>query len=860
MPTIRGCKKCNLVAGYSEGDDANISFGKDRILAQTFPISAETVIFRCRLKQWSLDPRRRCIYTLRATDGAGVPTGPPLAECGLSESGWKMYSPGKWRRFDFMSFPVLAPGQYALCTAVPTAPDAVRYKTRADQSIPGYVDGMAYASDDAGATWHQLPSTDFLFEIWGWETPPVEPDEDVISNWGPTDIEPALTLEGYTVQVTTDIPIHLWMRWTKTEPLKHPSEEFRRGILLKTGLRWCFVSFCEVEQEEAGDTYVHTFYLPTPTPALHPNTEDWLMLEQWGTYLTEYNTWVFLNPPPDCTISFADSVITLTNEGHFDIGVDYTPLVSYPLLDINKGALMVAIDCPEASTDDTTTRIGLGGYFHHPTEGIMHFALWIALGFTYLASGQYGALPPPPFNKGWIYIGTGRHEIDFLALWKRWRTTLGLSTDPSGWTVSNFHLALGVENPLATDTLKCNYVGFHYPFPPHCNDEEWPVCQTRWFYFVGTKQAEYTPSASPIFYLHRYEIPITNYPPTWHNRYIGSSHGTWAIARNGSSLKLSGDYQRPPSLLSVGSTLIGLYAVTRAWLNFNTQDLGEFTSARLGIYVTDTVGIVGSLIITKGLCREPIDEDDWTTQTNEVTVLGSILQNELVLNEYNWIELNEAGIAWLKQSALEIAQHESYDWLKTAYLLFYPPYWRAQSYTPQTTHTLAEIRLRLRRKGNPGILNIRIRAADVNHLPTGPDLATGNINANTLATTGWGAWYLIDLGAGIVHPAGTEYCVILEAPGSNSSNYVEWIGATNFQYPNGLHALSANNGLTWSPQAQYDGYFIEYGFAQVGGTNLCLRTAFDVNDVPPIAVQNQVVKFHSAQKGDGFLPILEITA
>ena len=31
---------------------------------------------------------------------------------------------------------------------------------------------------------------------------------------------------------------------------------------------------------------------------------------------------------------------------------------------------------------------------------------------------------------------------------------------------------------------------------------DWPVCETRWFYFIGTVQTEEQPSASPIFYLH----------------------------------------------------------------------------------------------------------------------------------------------------------------------------------------------------------------------------------------------------------------------------------------------------------------------------------------------------------------------
>ena len=292
-----------------------------------------------------------------------------------------------------------------------------------------------------------------MFEVWGYTPPPEPPPEPAISNWAPTDIASQLTPTGYTIVVTTNIPVHLWMRWSLNEPLKRPSEEFRRGILLMSGVRWCFVNWKENEQEEPGDTLVHTFIKP-----------------------------------------------------------------------------------------------------------------------------------------------------------------------------------------------------------------DWPVCQTRWFYFLGTKQAEESPSASPIFHLHREAVPITTYPSLWHNRYVYSRHGTWSTARNGYGESKDGVYQRPDNKLSVHTGLIATYFIIRAYLNFHTQGVGVVKSARLGLYVTDIPAYNFDLCITKGLWDEPVIPEDFGLQTDETTILGQKSTADMVIGQYNWIDLNQAGIDWINQRPVEINQFESYDW------------------------------------------------------------------------------------------------------------------------------------------------------------------------------------------------------
>jgi len=353
---------------------------------------------------------------------------------------------------------------------------------------------------------------------------------------------------------------------------------------------------------------------------------------------------------------------------------------------------------------------------------------------------------------------------------------------------------------------------------------------------------------------------VVNYLPTWHNRTIQSCHGIWSTARNGANLVVDSRYQRPESKLVANTYLLAMYYLHRSWLNFHTQGIGTITSARLGLYVTEKAGTSGTIDITKGLCREPIDEDDWTTQTNETTILGQFNLADIVLNQYNWTNLNAAGIAWLNQSPNELRQYESYDWGRNLYRGIYHPYWSSQSRTPQTDMLLTSVRLRLKRVDSPGTLYVRIYQADTNHCPAGPILAQGTINGNTLSTATWGAWYLIDLGAGCQLLQNTEYCVVCFIVGGNSSNCVQWIGATGSQYPNGYSALSSNAGSSWTADATRDFYFIDYNSSQIGGTNFCLRADYDVNNVPPIIGADHRIIFHSAQKGEGYLPLLEVTA
>lgn len=65
--------------------------------------------------------------------------------------------------------------------------------------------------------------------------------------------------DGFKIVVITDVPCHLYMRWTNVEPQIHNIPTWRRGIFMHGDRYFCFVAYHDNEQEEDGDTLEHTF-------------------------------------------------------------------------------------------------------------------------------------------------------------------------------------------------------------------------------------------------------------------------------------------------------------------------------------------------------------------------------------------------------------------------------------------------------------------------------------------------------------------------------------------------------------------------------------------------------------------------
>jgi hypothetical protein len=64
---------------------------------------------------------------------------------------------------------------------------------------------------------------------------------------------------GYLVTCYTNYACHLWLRWTATVPQKHVNPIIVRGAPVGTFIDQCFVVYNDIEQNEPGDTFTHSF-------------------------------------------------------------------------------------------------------------------------------------------------------------------------------------------------------------------------------------------------------------------------------------------------------------------------------------------------------------------------------------------------------------------------------------------------------------------------------------------------------------------------------------------------------------------------------------------------------------------------
>lgn len=122
-----------------------------------------------------------------------------------------------------------------------------------------YPRGMRIISTDGGLTWAQRPGDDHIFAEFGTPPSPPPPPEPPIEKFIPTKLTYIQTLTGLKIVLGTNVPCHLYLYWTTTEPLKHPLTRVRRGLAVPWYTRYCFVNYHENEQEEPGDTLYHTF-------------------------------------------------------------------------------------------------------------------------------------------------------------------------------------------------------------------------------------------------------------------------------------------------------------------------------------------------------------------------------------------------------------------------------------------------------------------------------------------------------------------------------------------------------------------------------------------------------------------------
>lgn len=137
--------------------------------------------------------------------------------------------------------------------------------------------------------------------------------------------------------------------------------------------------------------------------------------------------------------------------------------------------------------------------------------------------------------------------------------------------------------------------------------------------------------------------------------------------------------------------------------------------------------------------------------------------------------------------------------------------WGAQTFTPETNHIIGKVKLKLFRVGTPGTLQVGIRAT-TGGKPTGGDLCSGEIDADTLTTNTDGEWYEISLGDGFDLDIGDVYAIVIRAVDGDASNKVSWRADESAPtYSEGKYCSSSDSGGSWGGFSGEDALFEEWG-------------------------------------------------
>lgn len=140
--------------------------------------------------------------------------------------------------------------------------------------------------------------------------------------------------------------------------------------------------------------------------------------------------------------------------------------------------------------------------------------------------------------------------------------------------------------------------------------------------------------------------------------------------------------------------------------------------------------------------------------------------------------------------------------------------WSAQTFTPSTSHTVKQIKLKLQRVGTAsGDFTVSLRDTS-SGMPTGSDL--NGISASLAASSiGTGSFveYTFDLGSGVSLSSSHTYAIVFRAPGMSGSNSIYYMMDTAGGYGGSGNCqwASSNSGSSWFSHESWDIWFEEWG-------------------------------------------------
>lgn len=260
MPYTGGGTETHLQE-YSDPDRKdNFAIFGNEIRAQSFTPQVSFYLYAVSLKLLQIGFPGDITASIQRCTADGKPDGTDLDSQTVDTFDIRFKIP-HWRVFYFPKMPYLTKGyRYAIVLKAPSGNWLNILLWRGWMWENPYNRGTEMYSLDNGATWTKETDYDADFRTWGFEPPTTPPPAPAISNWAVQHIYQYQLIDGFKIVVITDSECHLWLRWTNVAPQIHKEAVMKRGMMWHADLRFCFVAYHENEQEEPGDTLVHTFY------------------------------------------------------------------------------------------------------------------------------------------------------------------------------------------------------------------------------------------------------------------------------------------------------------------------------------------------------------------------------------------------------------------------------------------------------------------------------------------------------------------------------------------------------------------------------------------------------------------------
>lgn len=128
---------------------------------------------------------------------------------------------------------------------------------------------------------------------------------------------------------------------------------------------------------------------------------------------------------------------------------------------------------------------------------------------------------------------------------------------------------------------------------------------------------------------------------------------------------------------------------------------------------------------------------------------------------------------------------------------FFDITWAMQTFTPYVDYTISSVSFKMARNNFPGTITVSIRAVDGVHKPTGPDLAVGTTDGDTLPDgIGNGEWRNISFNTPLALSANVEYSFVLSAVDAGSATVYPNTNDVS-SYARGKYT-TGSNGTSWN--------------------------------------------------------------